>query len=357
MSTYDVAGILRQNAAVFVIDGKTYNISDSHKKWDEVIAAHVAEDKDALLELLDIQKAVAKYTEGDSSIRIDDGIVTWNGEVFDNALTRRMIVLVESKMPIAPLTRFMDNLMENPSATSIEELFLFLDANDLPITPDGHFLAYKKIREDYTDIYTGRFDNSVGTNPSMRRGAVDDNRGNTCSKGLHFCSKSYLAHFGSYGKTDRVVTVKINPRDVVSIPKDYGNAKGRACTYEVVGEWTDYHKAAKDDDPLAADLEYQQQISVAGAPVHKQLDGRWKDKDHLWTLSPEEFGKGAIELKAHREQEATKKRIKQLGLSITEKFMVKDFDKNVYQGADKADAVKWMQSAYNLSDAVTELLS
>jgi hypothetical protein len=32
------------------------------------------------------------------------------------------------------------------------------------------------------------------------------------------------------------VIVKINPRDVVSIPTDYNDSKGRACRYEVVDE-------------------------------------------------------------------------------------------------------------------------
>jgi hypothetical protein len=35
---------------------------------------------------------------------------------------------------------------------------------------------------------------------------------------------------------ERTVIVKINPRDVVSIPTDYDNSKGRACRYEVIGE-------------------------------------------------------------------------------------------------------------------------
>jgi hypothetical protein len=30
--------------------------------------------------------------------------------------------------------------------------------------------------------------------------------------------------------------LKINPRDVVSIPSDYENTKGRTCKYEVIGE-------------------------------------------------------------------------------------------------------------------------
>jgi hypothetical protein len=66
----------------------------------------------------------------------------------------------------------------------------------------------------------------------MERHEVDDNKDRTCSSGLHFCSKDYLNSFGG----ERVVIVKINPRDVVSIPSDYNDTKGRACRYEVVGE-------------------------------------------------------------------------------------------------------------------------
>jgi hypothetical protein len=31
--------------------------------------------------------------------------------------------------------------------------------------------------------------------------------------------------------------VKINPKDVVAIPADYNNTKGRTCKYEVVAEY------------------------------------------------------------------------------------------------------------------------
>jgi acyl carrier protein len=61
---------------------------------------------------------------------------------------------------------------------------------------------------------------------------VDDVADNHCSYGLHFCSQSYLQKFGG----DRIVILKINPRDVVSIPTDYNHAKGRCCRYEVIGE-------------------------------------------------------------------------------------------------------------------------
>jgi hypothetical protein len=140
--------------------------------------------------------------------------------------------MLEDGFDVAPLVEFMHNLMKNPSKRAVDELYGFLEKNSLPITPDGCFLAYKRVRGDYKDCYTGTMDNSVGKVVEMERNMVDDNRDNTCSTGLHFCSHSYLASFGG----ERTVIVKVNPADVVSIPSDYNNAKGRACSYEVIGE-------------------------------------------------------------------------------------------------------------------------
>jgi hypothetical protein len=124
--------------------------------------------------------------------------------------------------------------MDNPSKRSVDQLYGFLEKNSLPITEDGHFLAYKRVRKDYKDIHSGTFDNSIGQVVEMDRNAVDDNPESHCSVGLHFCSESYLGHFGSYD--DPVMILKINPADVVSIPTDYDGAKGRCMRYKVVGQ-------------------------------------------------------------------------------------------------------------------------
>lgn len=139
---------------------------------------------------------------------------------------------------IDPLVAFLHNLYENPSNNAINELYGFLEAGNLPITSDGHFLAYKKVNDNYTDCHTGKIDNSVGQVVEMPRNEVDDNRENTCSHGLHFCSLDYLKHF--HGA--RIVILKINPKDVVSIPSGYWNTKGRCCRYVVVGEVEDFYK-------------------------------------------------------------------------------------------------------------------
>ena len=156
----------------------------------------------------------------------------WDGEEFNGTIAVRMITMLQEGFTIEPLVKFMENLLENPSKRSVDELYGFLEKNNLPITPDGHFLAYKRVREDYKDCHSGTMDNSPGRVVSMPRYKVDDNQNNTCSEGLHFCSEGYLKHFGGA----RTVIVKINPRDVVSIPNDYNQTKGRTCRYEVIGE-------------------------------------------------------------------------------------------------------------------------
>lgn len=192
-----------------------------------------------------VQNVASELTAKGSAVRVyiknNIGYVDVHGFTHElsNALTTRIVKMREEGFDSAPLIKFIGNLYDNPSSTAVNELFLFLDASTLPITEDGCFIAYKIVRNDYLDCYTGKMDNSVGKIVQMPRNQVDDKRENTCSRGLHFCSRSYLPHYGSYGRSqDRCVLVKINPADVVSIPSDYNNAKGRTWRYEVVGEVT-----------------------------------------------------------------------------------------------------------------------
>ncbi|NDB60976.1 hypothetical protein EB001_21400, partial [bacterium] len=136
-----------------------------------------------------------------------------------------------------PLVNFLHNLMENPSMQSQKELYDFLEHEHLPITEDGYFLAYKAVRSDYKDKYRGVFDNSVGNVCKMTRAKVDDNRSVGCSNGLHAGALNYVASYGSLEAGDRIVIVKINPKDVVSVPSDCNCEKLRTCEYLVVGEY------------------------------------------------------------------------------------------------------------------------
>lgn len=222
--------IIQGNNIVVVIDNKPHTISKSHISYEKIKDALKAQDWDAVRDLAEPKKVVLNYGQGNVSIQGDTFL--WKGKPLHNALSNRMISMLKEGFPIDPLVQFMDNLMENPSKRAIDELYGFLEKGNLPITPDGHFLAYKKVRDNYFDCHSGTMDNSVGKVVEMQRNEVDDDKDRTCSTGLHFCSISYLSHFGGA----RTVILKINPRDVVSIPSDYNDSKGRACRYEVIGE-------------------------------------------------------------------------------------------------------------------------
>ena len=218
---------------ILVIDGKSHTVSKStHIAYGKIVDALKAQDWDALREHVEPAKAIINFGKGYVSIK--DSNVSWKGQLFHNALSTRMIEMYQDGFPIDPMVRFMENLMKNPSKRSVDQVYGFLEKNKLPITEDGHFLAYKKVRTDYLDIYTSTVDNSIGVVVEMDRNLVDDNPESHCSTGLHFCSESYLGGFG--GSHDPVMILKINPADVVSIPTDYNGAKGRCCKYEVVGE-------------------------------------------------------------------------------------------------------------------------
>jgi hypothetical protein len=182
--------------------------------------------------VVDPAKEILAYGAG--HVAIQGSKVFYKEREMAGVLTSRLIEMYQDGFPVEPLILFMENLMANPSKRAVEELYGFLEKGNLPLTPDGHFLAYKKVRKDFLDIHSGTMSNAPGSVVEMERNSVDDNMNNTCSTGLHFCSKEYLNHFG--GSDSRTVILKINPRDVVSIPADYNATKGRTCRYEVIGE-------------------------------------------------------------------------------------------------------------------------
>ena len=224
--------IIQGKNIVVVIGNKSHTISSTHITYNKVLDAIKAGDWDTVKDTIEPKKVVLNYGQGNVSIQGET--LFWKGAEMHTSLSTRMIQMLQDGFPIEPLVLFMENLLDNPSFRAVNELYGFLEKNSLPITPDGCFLAYKKVRNDYMDIHSGTFNNSVGYICEMERNKVDDNQNNTCSSGLHFCSKEYLSHFG--GSDSRTMIVKINPADVVSIPTDYNNSKGRACKYVVVGE-------------------------------------------------------------------------------------------------------------------------
>lgn len=251
--------IIQGNNVVVVIGANSHTINRGHIAYQKVIDAIKSGDWETVKNTIEPKKVIINYGAGNISIKGDK--LYWKGNEFHNSVSRRMIQMFQDGFSIEPLVLFMENLMENPSYRAVNELYEFLEKNTLPITPDGHFLAYKKVCADYMDVHSKTVPNKVAatftdeevqtlplvcglkkevtvaiendvTVISMPRNQVNDDKNQTCSQGLHFCSKEYLGSFGG----EKVMILKINPRDVVSIPSDYNRSKGRACRYEIIAE-------------------------------------------------------------------------------------------------------------------------
>lgn len=177
-----------------------------------------------------------------------DGVTVVNT---DTPIMKFIKILQEKGVIDSEINRikpFLENMFKNPFIDAVQEIYDYCKAMDFEITDDGCFLAYKNVRSDLGSIFdNGATKHKIGEYTEVKM--YDTERTNTCSKGLHFCSKSYLQHYVG----EVTIIVKINPRDVVSIPVDYNFAKGRCRKYLVVGILNDKDKMLSDVDESTLD--------------------------------------------------------------------------------------------------------
>jgi hypothetical protein len=241
--------VLTGNNLSIFLKGKSYAINHAHPNFKKIVAglkSGLDEDELAGLIQANMKKEIAKAVGVEFK---EDGVILMDGEPVSDALIVRYRFMIENDFPLEGFKLFVQNLAQNPSADSRKDLYGFLEACTLPITEDGYFLAYKRVNMDYTDCHSRTFDNHVGKIVEMPREKVNSNRREVCSTGLHVCSRSYLGHYSG----DRIVVVKVNPKDVVSVPIDYNNAKMRVCRYEVVSELKSEDMDAIHDMAVKAD--------------------------------------------------------------------------------------------------------
>jgi hypothetical protein len=189
-------------------------------------------DIEQLKELLDLKRFIAKATFG--KVQVGDKEVRYNGEVMHGVLTERMIALMSEGHDIEPIARFMDNVMQNPIVEARNTLFTWLERGSMPITPDGEFIAFKRVRQDYRDYHSGTVLYKVGTTVQKKIDGVPTVLGGACGHALHFCSFGYLDGFHSEPGC-RTLIVKINPRNVVGIDP-YETTKGQTTEMFVMSE-------------------------------------------------------------------------------------------------------------------------
>jgi hypothetical protein len=249
-----VSSVIKPTFASIVMDegGKLvpYRLNSTHPTFGKLLYALRRKNFNRVPALLDAAQEIANQSQGHVIIKKDG--VYYKGRKVENGLTRKIGELMAAHQPIAIWLRFMDNLYRNPSEDAQQELYEWLmnfaNGKFCP-TDDGCFIAYKFVNPDYTDCHTATVCNKPGEVPMMKRTDVDPDRRNECSRGYHFCSLGYLGVFAGWHKSEsgHIMAVKINPADVVAIPKDYGFTKGRTWRYEVLRELEDFGADSQTD--------------------------------------------------------------------------------------------------------------
>lgn len=227
MNKNDIPFILTSNSLTVVFDNKPFTMRADNPNFSAAKDALKDNNLTLLKKLFDIVSEVKAFGEG--KFEVKNGQILYNGWPVVNNITNRILQMIKDGFDCSPMINFLNNIDKNPDKTVADELYKFLEANELPITANGCFLAYKRIQSDDLDFYTKSIKNEIGKEVRMPREKVVRDPNQTCSFGYHVCSRKYLDSY--YDGEGKIVLVAVDPSDVVSVPTDYQNTKMRVCAY------------------------------------------------------------------------------------------------------------------------------
>lgn len=220
--------------------------TDQHPNYARIIDALQDEAPIAEVEeLFDISLAVARSFDNlTERVAVANGRVYFDGDELHAAITDHIVRALDADDDVHAVTlaRFLEKLAANPSARSREQLYEWLDTADFTIAVNGDLVAYKGVTEDLRSINGGKaivdgelhesgcVPNEVGSIIEFPRSEVVDDAAVGCATGLHVGTWRYASGFAR----GAVLKVRVNPRDVVSVPSDCSAQKVRVCRYEVI---------------------------------------------------------------------------------------------------------------------------
>jgi len=228
-----IATIITDNNITVNFDGQTHIVPRKDSLATRLIEAIRSGNQDEIPKLISVAKRVVEFGRGNFEVQGERIMI--NGVAAPAVLGRKILQFMNEGLPADPLIKFAENLLKNPSYRAVNELFQFLEKNDHPITDNGCFIAYKKVRKDFKDGHTGTIDNSPGLTVEIPRNQVNEDPTQTCSYGLHVANWHYANNIYSAGEDPNMLEVEVNPRDVVAVPVDYDQAKMRVSRYVVLG--------------------------------------------------------------------------------------------------------------------------
>lgn len=262
--------------------------------------------------LIDLaSKVSSEMSQVTDRVRFLNGSLYFDGDLIDNRLSRHILRMVKEDHPEwVGFVKFLENLAQNPSRASRQQLFNWIDVRGLTVTRDGHFIAYKGVQntEDNRSITSGygavvngvpqprgTVPYPIGAVAEMPRAMVDPDPDRLCSVGLHVATWDYASGWGP-----RTLTVMVNPRDVVCVPNYDNSDKIRVCRLVAVNitdrhyhEYTSFPASVEDgfDGPLFEDEPEEEEqdeqaeaeyLSDQLAAADEEVDGLEQAGESVW---------------------------------------------------------------------------
>lgn len=217
--------VIKKDHIQVTMPGKgPFMLHSSHPTFNKLKSALKSKRWAKVPKLVSLAASIHDCAIGD--VNFTGGVFSYKGVQVDVSLTNRIVEMINENKDVKHMMLFMNNLYKNPSQEAIKSFFDWLVDNNLPITDDGCFLAYKSVDDNYLDTYSKTVSNKPGQVIMMSRKVVNTDYHQQCSTGYHICSKQY----GIYGS--KVLAVKTNPIYVLSAV----GGKMRVSQYEVLME-------------------------------------------------------------------------------------------------------------------------
>lgn len=227
---------------------------------------------DAISAMHDISRRIATALEHIASETAGTFAVSRSGVLYEGSLLPREIsdhilrILSEAGQNSkgfeswGAFAKFVENLYTNVDEHVRDQLFSWLASmsrisGGFTLTKDGHIIGYKGVtyrdgvpvsqrsghaivlstdpetgEEVLSDYKNQQIPNVVGTDVLMPRSEVQNDPMVGCSAGLHVATIEYARGFAS----GVLLTVKVNPKDIVSVPTECDAQKMRVSRYSVL---------------------------------------------------------------------------------------------------------------------------
>ncbi len=244
---FTLVGDGEDNSIVVFVPGEDPLVArGDHPNFEAIVQAARAQDYD-VVELFDVAATIAQKFE-----RLSERITTANGELYlDGEVLNGVVVdhilrsMQAGLKDWEPLVLFIEALETNPNPASVDQLYGWLKSAGLVIDTDGMIVGYKGVERTSAgvlqsvragkaivngEVVTGNIPNGPGDVVEMPRSEVEFNPSVGCSTGLHVGSYEYASNWAR----GALLEVRVNPRDVVSVPTDCNAEKLRVCRYTVI---------------------------------------------------------------------------------------------------------------------------